>query len=153
MFCALRSKLASLISRFVHRDCLNEAVEEQLPELEGANPWQDNLRRLAKERLLYEGAEPEPVVDEVTSFVNDLAHAAGGVSPEAQKRVGDGTLQNLQNAQTEKKSKRVMDGTVQDIRSWYGQALATGKNGGAHDRAVDPIDQKRRLSGNNRWFK
>jgi hypothetical protein len=152
MFCALRLKLSNLVSWFSHRENSRQAIEEQLPELEGTNPWQDNLRRLAKERLVYEGTEPEPIVDEVTSFVNDLAEAAGGVPPEAKKRTGDGTLQNLHNADVIKREKRVMDGTVQDIRSWYGQALATEKNGGAHTRAVDPIDQKRRLSGNNRWF-
>ena len=151
MFCALRQKLTDLISSITSRVATHQAVEEQLPELEGVNPWQENLRRFARERLLTDGAEPEPVVDEVTSFVNDLAHAAGGVPAESQKRTGDGTLQNLQS-QNAKKAKRTMDGTVQDIRSWYGQALATGPGAGGHNKAVDPIDQKRKLTGNNRWF-
>lgn len=77
------------------------------------NPWEADLARLANERkneVLSVTTAKEH--DEITQLVNDLAKAV---------KKDETAL----NQQTEQKARRAGDGTVHDLKSWWGDSLAT----------------------------
>ena len=146
MLSALRLRLIKLVSKFNKQ--ATEPVED--PSVDGS-PWKQNLRDLAKERLARIGAEPVPPMDEIASFVNDLAHAAGDVDPKNLKATKTAIPAiNADDEATSGKSKRIMDGTVQDIKAWYGESVGTWDP--VTGAAIDSMDQRRKARAGNHWF-
>lgn len=83
--------------------------QEQGPAV---NPWEADLARLANERKNEVLSVTTPKEhDEITQLVNDLAKAV---------KKDETTLQ-----QPPEKSRRAGDGTVHDLKSWWGDSLAT----------------------------
>jgi hypothetical protein len=146
MLSAIRLRLTKFVSIF-NKQAQTESVED--PSVDGS-PWKQNLRDLAKERLARIGAEPVPL-DEIATFVNDLAHAAGDVDPKNLKasRQAIPAISADDEAKSGK-SKRIMDGTVQDVKAWYGESVGTWNPG--NGAAVDSIEQKRKARAGNHWF-
>jgi len=147
MLSAIRLRLTKLASIF-NKQAQTEPVED--PSVDGS-PWKQNLRDLAKERLARIGAEPAPQ-DEIATFVNDLAHAAGDVDPKNLKAFKEATAASVNGDADSKngKSKRIMDGTVQDIKAWYGESVGTWDP--VNGTAVDSIEQRRKTRSENHWF-
>ncbi|MDR3614473.1 MAG: hypothetical protein P4L53_13005 [Candidatus Obscuribacterales bacterium] len=146
MLSAIRLRLTKLVSIF-NKQAQTEPVED--PSVDGS-PWKQNLRDLAKERLARIGAEPAPV-DEIATFVNDLAHAAGDVDPKNLKASRQAMPAINADAEAKSgKSKRIMDGTVQDVKAWYGESVGTWDP--VNGAAVDSIEQKRKARAGNHWF-
>lgn len=76
------------------------------------NPWEADLARLAQERKNEVLSVTTPKEhDEITQLVNDLAKAV---------KKEDTALQPQ-----ETKPRRAGDGTVHDLKSWWGDSLAT----------------------------
>lgn len=76
------------------------------------NPWEADLARLAQERKNEVLSVTTPKEhDEITQLVNDLAKAV---------KKEDTALQPQ-----EPKPRRAGDGTVHDLKSWWGDSLAT----------------------------
>lgn len=147
MLSALRLRLTKLVSIF-NKQAQNESVED--PSEDGT-PWKQNLRDLAKERLARIGAEPAPPLDEIGSFVNDLAHAAGDVDPKNLKVTKTAIpAMTVDEEAKSGKSKRIMDGTVQDIKAWYGESVGTWDP--VNGTTVDSIEQRRKNRPANHWF-
>jgi hypothetical protein len=147
MLSAIRLRLTKLVSIF-NKQAQPEPVEDPLVD---GSPWKQNLRDLAKERLARIGAEPVPM-NEIATFVNDLAHAAGDVDPKNLKASKEADTASVGGDSDGKngKSKRIMDGTVQDIKAWYGESVGTWDP--VNGNAVDSIEQRRKTRSENHWF-
>lgn len=83
--------------------------QEHVPAV---NPWEADLARLANERKNEVLSVTTPKEhDEITQLVNDLAKAV---------KKDETALQPQ-----EQKPRRAGDGTVHDLKSWWGDSLAT----------------------------
>ncbi|HEY9731482.1 MAG TPA: hypothetical protein V6C89_06195 [Drouetiella sp.] len=87
-------------------------AKQEQPHAAAVNPWEADLARLANERKNEIVSVTTPKEhDEITQLVNDLARAV---------KKDETALQ-----QPAEKPRRAGDGTVHDLKSWWGDSLAT----------------------------
>lgn len=87
-------------------------AKKQQESAPAVNPWEADLARLANERKNDVVSVTTPKEhDEITQLVNDLAKAV----KKDETALG----------QPEQKPRRAGDGTVHDLKSWWGDSLAT----------------------------
>ncbi|RTL46144.1 MAG: hypothetical protein EKK48_02065 [Candidatus Melainabacteria bacterium] len=89
------------------------ARKKQEAHTPAVNPWEADLMRLANERKNEVISVTTPKEhDEITQLVNDLAKAVKKEETALQQPA-------------DQKPKRAGDGTVHDLKSWWGDSLAT----------------------------